>query len=65
MTLGIARCPTCGSRHVVQTLRTGCATYLRCDECEDMWTVRHSADTDHGDEEGYPRRRHTDKEASA
>ena len=65
MTLGIARCPTCGSRRVVETLRTWCATYLRCDDCDDMWTVRHAADTDDHDEAVHPRRRHTDKGLSA
>jgi hypothetical protein len=50
---------------VVQTLRTWSATYLRCDDCGDMWTVRHAADPDHHDEGVHPRRRHTDKEMSA
>jgi hypothetical protein len=64
MAFGIARCPTCGSRRIVHTLHTSCATYLRCDDCDDMWTIRHATNTDRH-EEGHPRRRHTDKEVSA
>lgn len=33
-------CPECRSRKVSETLRTYCASYLRCDECANMWTLR-------------------------
>jgi uncharacterized Zn finger protein len=65
MTSVDARCPTCHSLHIDLTLRTWCATYLRCGDCGDMWTVRHHAEAeDQHDETMHPRRRHTDEGVS-
>ncbi len=61
MTLAGARCPSCQSNHIDQTFRTWCATYLRCGDCGNMWTLRHHAEAEEQhDEAMHPRRRHTD-----
>jgi hypothetical protein len=66
MTFAGARCPTCQSHHIDQTFRTWCATYLRCGDCGDMWTLRHHAEAEEQhDEAVHPRRRHTDGGARA
>ena len=62
MTFAGARCPTCHSQHLDQTFRTWCATYLRCADCGNMWTLRHHAEAEeHDDEAVHPRRRRTDE----
>ena len=61
MTCTEAHCPTCHSHHIDLTFRTWCATYLRCGDCGDMWTMRHHAEAEEKDDEAmHPRRRHTD-----
>jgi uncharacterized Zn finger protein len=66
MTFTGARCPTCGSQHIDQTFRTWCATYLRCGDCGNMWTLRHHAEAEKAHDEAlHPRRRHTDESVRA
>jgi Zn ribbon nucleic-acid-binding protein len=61
-----ARCPACHSQHIDQTFRTWCATYLRCGDCGNMWTMRHHAEAEEPHDEAlHPRRRHTDDRVSA
>jgi Zn ribbon nucleic-acid-binding protein len=62
MTFAGARCPSCHSLHIDQTFRTWCATYLRCGDCGNMWTLRHHADGEEPhDKVLHPHRRHTDE----